>query len=55
MKFVAIVFAYLVISFVLGWGILLATHGNYWMLGISSAAYILAFSVLGCLPPRKSH
>ncbi len=55
MKFFAIILAYLLIAVVLGWGILQAVHGQYWLLGSGIVAYVLAFSKLGCLPPSSSH
>ena len=55
MKFVAVILAYLFVSFILGWGILQAVHGHYWLLGTGIVAYLLAFSKLGCLPPNSSH
>ena len=55
MKFFAVVLAYLLIAFVLSWGILQAVHGHYWLLGVGVLAYVLAFSKLGCLPPDGSH
>ena len=55
MKFYAVVLAFLLIAVVLGWGILQAVHGHYWMLGVGTLAYVLAFSKLGCLPPKDSH
>jgi hypothetical protein len=55
MKFFAVVLAYLFIAFVLSWGILQAVHGQFWLLGAGIVAYVLAFSVLGCLPPKSSH
>ncbi len=54
MKFLLTVVAYLVISLVLGWGILLAVKGNPWLLIVSFLAYAVAFAKLGCLP-GKSH
>jgi len=54
MKFLATVLAYLFIAWVLGWGILLAVQGNFWLLGVSLLAYVVAFAKIGCLPPTKS-
>jgi hypothetical protein len=45
--------AYLVISFFLGWGILLVMRGNPWLLIIGFLVYAVAFAKIGCLP--KSH
>ena len=55
MKFLGVIVAYLAIGSVLGWGILLAVKGNFWLLGIVSLAYVVAFSKIGCLPPSESH
>ena len=54
MKFLLAILAYLMISFLLGWGILLVFKGNPWLLIIGFLAYAVAFSKLGCLP-GKSH
>jgi len=54
MKLFLVVLAYLVIGFVLGWGILLMIKGSPWLLIISFLAYIVAFGRLGCLP-KKTH
>jgi F0F1-type ATP synthase assembly protein I len=54
MKFFLAIFAYLVISVFLGWGILLTFKGNPWLLIIGFLAYAVAFGKLGCLP-GKSH
>jgi len=54
MKFLLAIIAYLLISFVLVWGILLLVHGKPWLLIVSFLAYVLAFAKLGCLP-GKSH
>jgi hypothetical protein len=53
MKFLLAIVVYLIISFVLGWGILLALKGNAWLLIVSFLAYAVAFGKIGCLP--KSH
>ena len=42
--------AYLMISAVLGWGILLAVKGEPWLLVVACLAYAVAFAKLGCLP-----
>ena len=54
MKFLLTIIAYLLISLVLGWGILLAVKGSPWLLIVSFLAYAVAFAKLGCLP-GKSH
>jgi len=55
MKFLLAILAYLLIGLVLGWGILLAVHGNPWLLIAGFLAYVVAFGKLGCLPTKKSH
>jgi len=54
MKFALSILAYLVIGVVLGWGILSAVKGNFWVLAIGFLAYLIAFGRIGCLP-KKSH
>ena len=54
MKFFLAILAYLLISVILGWGILLAMHGNPWLLIFGFLTYAVAFAKLGCLP-GKSH
>jgi hypothetical protein len=54
MKLMLAVLAYLVISVILGLGILHAVKGNPWLLIISFLAYAIAFAKIGCLP-GKSH
>jgi len=52
-KFVLAILAYLAISFVLGWGILLLVRGNPWLLIVGFIAYALAFARFGCLPAKQ--
>jgi hypothetical protein len=54
MKFLFAILAYLLIGFVLGWGILLAVRGNVWLLVAAFITYVVAFSKIGCLP-KKTH
>lgn len=54
MKFLMAIIAYLIISLILGWGILLTCKGEPWLLIIGFLAYVVAFGKLGCLP-GKSH
>ena len=54
MKFLLAILAYLLISIVLGWGILQAVKGNFWLLTVSFLVYAVSFAKLGCLP-GKSH
>lgn len=53
MKFLGAIIAYLAIAFVLGWGILLAVKGSFWLLAVSFLAYVVAFAKIGCLPSKK--
>ena len=55
MKFFGAIIAYLVIGFILGWGIMQAVNGHFWLLGISFVAYCVAFGKIGCLPSTKAH
>ncbi len=54
MKFLLAITAYLAMSLILGWGILLAVKGDPWLLIVGFLAYAVAFAKIGCLP-RKSH
>jgi len=55
MKFFWAIIAYLLIAFVLGWGILrLENKGEPWLLIIGFLAYVIAFSKIGCLP-KQTH
>jgi hypothetical protein len=54
MNFLLSIIAYLVIGLVLGWGILSAIHGNWWVLAAGVIVYVLVFARVGCLP-KKSH
>ncbi len=54
MKFALAIIAYLIIGLVLGWGILSAVKGNFWILAVGFLAYVIAFGRMGCLP-KKSH
>ena len=49
MKFTLSIAAYLVIGWILGWGILQAVHGSYWLLIASVVGYLFAFARLGCV------
>jgi hypothetical protein len=48
------ILAYLVLGFILGWGILLAVKGSFWLLIAGFLAYVIAFAKIGCLP-KPSH
>jgi hypothetical protein len=54
MKFLLAIIAYLVMSLILGWGILLAVKGEPWLLIVGFLAYAVAFAKIGCLP-KKTH
>ncbi len=53
-KFVLALLVYLVMGFILAWGILLTFKGNPWLLLTSFVVYALLFAKLGCLP-KQSH
>jgi hypothetical protein len=52
MRFLGAIAAYLFMAIVLGWGILQAVHGSYWLLGASLLAYLVALLRIGCVPPK---
>lgn len=52
MRFLLAILAYLLIGFVLAWGILLLVKGQPWLLIVSFLAYVIAFGKLGCLPKQ---
>ena len=54
MKFLLAILAYLLIAFVLGWGILLTVKGEPWLLVVGGLAYVLGFAKVGCMP-HKPH
>ncbi len=55
MKFLGAMIAYVLMASVLGWGIVLAVKGSFWLLAFGLLAYIVAFAKIGCLPSGKSH
>ena len=55
MKFFLAIGAYLLISVVLGLGMLLTFKGNPWLLIVGFLVYAIAFAKLGCLPGKTSH
>jgi hypothetical protein len=55
MKFLGAVAAYLIMAFMLGWGILLAVNGSFWLLAAGLVAYAVAFVKIGCWPRPESH
>jgi hypothetical protein len=54
MKLLLAIVAYVIMSVLLGCGILLTFKGNPWLLIVGFLAYAVAFGKLGCLP-GKSH
>lgn len=48
MKLTMSILVYLLIALVLSWGILGVFKGSYWLLAVSSIAYLLAFAWIGC-------
>ncbi len=54
MKFVSAVLVYLLIGFVLAWGILLTVKGRPSLLIVGFLFYAFLFAKIGCLP-KKSH
>lgn len=48
MKFTLAMVVYLLIGLVVGLGILLVMHGNYWLLIASLIAYMALFVRFGC-------
>jgi hypothetical protein len=55
MKFLGAIIAYAVMAWILGWGILQAVHGSYWLLIFGVVGYLALFAKLGCLPPKSHH
>lgn len=54
MKFLSAIIVFLVMGWVLGWGILRVMGGHPWLLVVSVLAFVLAFAKFGCLP-GKAH
>lgn len=52
MKFFGSILVYLAMAAVLGWGILHAVHGSYWLLIVGILGYLALLTKLGCLPPK---
>ena len=48
MKFALSILVYLLISAVLGWGILLTIAGKPWLLITAFLVYLIAFARIGC-------
>lgn len=55
MKLLGAILAYLAFALLLGWGILLAVKGSFWLLGVGAVTYLVLFAKMGCLPPAGSH
>lgn len=55
MKFLGALFMHLLMAFVLGWGILLAVKGSFWLLAAGIVAYLTLLIKNGCLPSGKAH
>jgi len=53
-KFALAIFVYLLMGFILAWGVLAAVGGKPWLLIIGVLMYAVAFGKLGCLP-GKAH
>ncbi len=54
MKFLFALLIYLLMGFILAWGILLTVHGSPWLLIVSVLLYAFLFARIGCLP-HKAH
>lgn len=54
MKLLGTIAVYAIIAVVLGWGILLAVQGNFWLLAVGFLGYLTALVAIGCLP-KQSH
>jgi hypothetical protein len=55
MKFVAAMLAYLAMGVIIGWGILLVTKGNPWLLIVGFLGYLVLLGTIGCLPQKADH
>lgn len=55
MKLVLAILAYLIIAVVLGWGVLKAVGGSFWLLIVGFVLYVLGFAIKGCLTGTQSH
>ncbi len=51
MKFALAILVYLLISLILGWGILLLIAGKPWLLITGAVAFLIAFAKIGCKSP----
>ena len=50
MKFALAILVYLIISVILGVGILEVASGRPWFLAVGTVAFIFAFGRIGCMP-----
>jgi len=48
MKFALAIFVYLLIGFILSWGILLLIAGKPWLFVLGLVGFLAAFGKLGC-------
>jgi hypothetical protein len=55
MKLLLAVMFFLMMAFVLGWGILLAVRGQPSLLIAAAAGYALTLGLVGCLPKKSHH
>lgn len=55
MKFLGAIIVYVLMAFVLSWGILLTFKGNFWVLIAGLLGYILLLVGLGCNLPKETH
>ena len=55
MKLLMAIIAYLAIALGLGWGLLMAARGSFWVLIAAFLVYAVAFAKIGCLPKKSHH
>ncbi len=48
MKFLGAIAVHAIIALVLITGIVLASHGSFWLLGLGAAGYLFLFAKYGC-------
>jgi hypothetical protein len=53
MKFLMALLTYLLIAWLLCWGILLLVKGNPWLLIVSVLSYAVVFAKAGCMPGKS--
>ncbi|MGH7951926.1 MAG: hypothetical protein ACREFE_08410 [Limisphaerales bacterium] len=49
MKLALAALVYLIMAFILGWGILLLMAGNPWLLVAAFVVFVVAFGKIGCM------